>query len=289
MRVVVLNSTSVVPNTQNSKYRFRFASTAQFRKDQIALSNIQIYYSWFNITSANNNNSFSYIFTDTSGSNTFQVNLPDGAYEIATINAYFQKVMVANGHYLINAVGDYVYYAELVVNATYYGVEIKTYPLPSSLPTGWTNPGGIGLGPGGVTPQVIIPNTNIQALLGFTAGTYPAVAQTTDYNVLSQTAPQVATVQSVILLCSLLNNTLTNPNTFLYSFGATNTQIGQLISIAVPELIFCDVTDGYYDFFEITLVDQNYRPIAIQDPNVVIQLVIKKSNTFELKEALTAS
>lgn len=286
MRVVVLNSTSVVPNTQNSRYRFRFASTARFKKDQIALSNIQIYYSWFNITGQNNNTTFQYIWTDTSGSTTYTVTMPDGNYEVADINAYLQKQFVLNGHYLVNDVGDYVYYAQLLVNPTYYAVEIKTYPLPATLPVGWTNPAGVLLGVTD-TPQIIIPATKIRTLLGFNAGTYPPALQTTAYNVLSQNPPQVATVQSVIVLCSLLNNTLTNPNTFLYSFGASEVGFGRLIAVQPPELIFTDITDGVYDFFEITLVDQNFVPIDIKDPNIVIQLVVKKSNAFELKQAIS--
>jgi hypothetical protein len=248
-----------------------------------------MYYSWFNITEDQNNNYFSYTWTDTSGTTTNQVLIPNGYYEISGLNAFYQRVMIANGHYLVNASGQYVYYSTITVNPTYYAVEIKNYQLPATLPTGWTNPGGVGLGAGLVTPQVIIPATNIRTLLGFNAGTYPSPAQTGTSNALSSIAPQVATVQSVILLCSILNNTLTNPSTILYSFGASATQFGTLLSVTVPELIFCDVTDGFYDFLEIQLVDQNFQPINIVDNNIVIQLVVNKSNAFELKEALSGS
>jgi hypothetical protein len=281
MRPIVLNSSNVVEGSNNSKYRFRFASTTRFDKDVISLSNINLYYSWFNITAQNNNNSFSYIWTDGVGGYTYTVSIPDGAYEISTLNAYFQYVMVQNGHYLVDDNKDYVYYAEIVLNPTYYAVEIKTYPLPTSLPSGWTNPAGVAFPAVASTPQVIIPATNIRTLLGFDAGTYPSAVQATAYNILSQNTPQVATVQSVILLCSLLNNTLTNPNTFLYSIAPSNTQFGQLLSVSVPEFVFTDIVDGFYDFFEITLVDQEYRPINIKDPNLVIQLVVKKRDYFE--------
>jgi hypothetical protein len=210
--------------------------------------------------------------------------MPDGFYEVVDVNAYLQKQFIANGHYLVDDLGRYVYYATITINPTFYAIEIKTYPLPATLPAGWTNPAGLVLGSTS-TPQIVIPATRIQTFFGFNAGTYPPTVQSTVYNALSQNAPQIATVQSVILLCNLLNNTLTNPNTILYSFGALDTGFGRLISIQVPELIFTDITDGFYDFFEISIVDQNYQPINIIDNNIVIQLVVKKSDAFELKEA----
>lgn len=286
MRPIVLNSTNVVSGSNNSKYRFRFASTTSFQNDQIALSNINIYFSWFNITTQYNNNFFQYIWTDGGGGYTYDVLIPDGAYEISTLNAYFQFIMVQNGHYLVDDQKNFVYYAEIVLNPTFYAVEIKTYPLPTALPTGWTNPAGVMFPTVASTPQVIVPATNIRTLLGFDAGTYPSAVQSTAYNVLSQNTPQVATVQSVILLCSLLNNTLTNPNTFLYSIAPSNTQFGQLISVAVPELIFTDIVSGSYDSFEITLVDQNYVPLVVKDNNLIIQLVVRKRDAFEAPKFL---
>jgi hypothetical protein len=285
MRVVVMNSTSVVPNTNNSKYRFKFASTTKFHKDQIALSNISIYYSWYNVTTRNNNTTYEYIWNGTSGPTTYTVTMPDGTYEVADMNAYLQKQFIANGHYLVDDLGRYVYYATLTINAIFYSIEIKAYPLPATLPTGWSNPAGLVLGSTD-TPQIVIPTTNIRTLLGFNAGTYPPTVQSTTYNVLSQNTPQIATVQSIIVLCNLLNNTLTNPNTFLYSFGSDDVGFGRLISIQVPQLIFTDITDGIYDFFEVTLVDQNYQPISIIDNNIIMQFVIKKSDAFELEQAL---
>ena len=280
-----MNSTSVVPNTNNSKYRFKFASTTKFHKDQIALSNISIYYSWYNVTTRNNNTTYEYIWNGTSGPTTYTVTMPDGTYEVADMNAYLQKQFIANGHYLVDDLGRYVYYATLTINAIFYSIEIKAYPLPATLPTGWSNPAGLVLGSTD-TPQIVIPTTNIRTLLGFNAGTYPPTVQSTTYNVLSQNTPQIATVQSIIVLCNLLNNTLTNPNTFLYSFGSDDVGFGRLISIQVPQLIFTDITDGIYDFFEVTLVDQNYQPISIIDNNIIMQFVIKKSDAFELEQAL---
>jgi hypothetical protein len=272
----------VFPN-DNSRYRYNFPGTQKFENDQIALSNIYIYYSWYNVVAQNNNNTFSYIWTDGTGSTTTNITLPDGAYDVSTINAYLQFIMLSNGNYLVDSNGDYVYYLELVLNTTYYGVEIRAYPLPTSLPSGWTNPAGVVFPATASTPQLIIPATNIRSLLGFDAGTYPSAVQATTYNVLSQNTPQIAVVQSIIVTCSLLNNRLSNPNTVLYSFTTANREFGQLIYFSVPELIFTDIENGFYDRFEIQFLDQNFNPLPIRDTNLVVQMVIRKRDPFEMK------
>lgn len=283
MRPIVINNTNVFPN-DNSRYRYFFPQTNHFVKDQIAMSNIYLYYSWFNVTSVLQNNTFSYVWTDGSGTTTVNITLPDGAYNVSTINAYMQFIMEQNGHYLVDDTGRYVYYLEIVVNRVYYGVEIKAYPLPTALPTGWSNPGGVVFPATASTPQFYVPATNFQQLTGFNTGYYPPAVQATTYNVLSQNTPVITQVQSIILLCSLLNNKLSNPNTILYSFTTASAQFGELIYFSVPELIFTDIQDGFYDRFEIQFVDQNFNPLPIRDNNIVVQLVIRKRDIFELRK-----
>lgn len=283
MRTLVINNTNVLP-FDNSRFKYRFPSTNKFEKDQIAVSNVYINFSWFNVTSQNNNNSFQYIWTDGSGTTTHDVVLPDGAYEVSTINAYLQFVMLNNGHYLVDDNGDYIWYLEIVTNPTYYSVELKSYPLVTALPAGWSNPASIVFPATASTPQFVIPNTDITTLLGFPAGTYPSAVQATTYNILSPNSPQIQVVQSVIILCSLLNNTLALPNTIIYSFTTGTRSFGQLISFSVPELVFTDIQDGFYDQFEIQFVDQNFKPLAIRDTNLVVQLVVRKRDLFELRK-----
>lgn len=251
----------------------------------IALSNLYIYYSWINIASFYNNNTFSYVWYDAGGAITFDIVVPDGFYSVATLNAYLQSQMIANGTYLIDSVtNENIYYLTLTTNPAYYALEIRANPIPTSLPAGYTQPTNwIGSYPAtATTPQMIIPNTKIQELSGFPAGTYPPTPQSTTYNVLSPNTPQVAVVQSVVVLCSLLRNTLTNPNTILYTFTAGGRQFGELIYFSVPELIFTEIQDGFYDGFEITFVNQNYEPMIIKDSNIVLQLVIQQRDMFTL-------
>lgn len=290
MRTIIINGNNVVPNSLNDTYKYSFPNGAvTFSNDQIAVASISIYFSWFNITSATtyskyNNNAYQYIWTDAGGSTTYNVVMPDGYYEVADLNAYLQYTMVQNGHYLIDGGGEFVYYLEMVVNPTYYGVQVNAYPLPTALPMGWSNPAGIVFPAVASTPQLIVlPTNNFGTVIGFNAGTYPPAIQATKYSVLSQQAPQITPINSIIMTCNLLNNIYSNPNTLLYSFNPSGTRFGELISINAPQFAFVDILDGQYTDFQIQFFDQNLNRIYINDANIVVLLVIGKKEQYILK------
>lgn len=277
MRTIVLNNLNVVSGTNNSRYLYKFPNSVNFKDHQIAVSAVNMYYSWFSITSSIGNNSFQYVWYNNGGATTKTITIPDGFYSVADLNAYLQSQMVANGHYLLDSLGDYVYYLEFVINASTYSVQLNSYAIPTALPTGYTNPASITFPATATTPQVIIASTNtFKDIIGFDAGTYPDPVQTTTYSKTSDYTPQVSPTQSVVLSCSLLNNPYANPNTILYSFAPTGTTFGSLISSVPNELIFVDIQEGVYPDFFIEFWDQNFQKLTIQDNNVVIMLVIRK-------------
>ena len=278
MRPVILNSTHVLSGTNNSRYRYTFPKTIKFHNHDIALAVLNIYYSWYNITSALSNNTFSYVWYNNGGSITKAITIPDGYYSISDLNAYLQSVMVDNGHYLKDSVGDYVYYLEVVENSTYYGVELRSYPIPTALPANYTNPALITFPAVATTPQWIIPNTNIQDLLGFDAGTYPSPTQATNYALVSTFTPQVSPQQSIILATTLVNNDYEAPNTLLYTFSSAGVTFGSIIEVKPPELAWTPIQNGFYSTFDVQFLDQNFDPIVIQDSNLSIQFMIRDRN-----------
>ena len=60
MFVIVLNSTHIVQDGLNNKLVYKFPNSVLLKDKYIAVSSISMYYSWFNITSSYNNNTFSY-------------------------------------------------------------------------------------------------------------------------------------------------------------------------------------------------------------------------------------
>jgi hypothetical protein len=125
-------------------------------------------------------------------------------------------------------------------------------------------------------------------VIGFAAGTYPnaviagvppAQTQLPAYLIpqtfVSTTAPQVTPLSSFILTCSLINNNYAVPNNLIYSFAPVGT-IGEQFTVAPNQYVFIDVLPAQYNRFNVQFIDQAFRPVAIQDPNMIIQLVISE-------------
>ena len=64
-RTLILNQSDILPNSGNSTFAYDFPlGGAQFKDEFVAVQAISLYNSVFNITSINNNNSFSYTWVD---------------------------------------------------------------------------------------------------------------------------------------------------------------------------------------------------------------------------------
>jgi hypothetical protein len=277
MRTVIINSTHVVSGTNNSRYSYNFPlGNARFDKHQVAVASVAMYYSWFNITSANQNNTLSYKFPTSSGTTTVTLTIPDGFYSVSDLNTYLQSQLIANGHYLVDSEGNFIYYLELQENAVYYAVQLNCYPVPSSLPSGYSNPASMTFPASATTPQLVVPSTNIRDIFGFTEGSYPSTTQSTTYSTYSSYTPQVTPVQSVIMTCSLVNNGLGIPSNVLYSFTPSGTSFGSLIESRPAQYSWIDITPSNFSNFEIQFLSQSFKNLVINDSNIVVTLVVRE-------------
>lgn len=274
---LIINSNGLQSNVFNNTYRYTFPQgSVKFEGSKVAVANVNMYYSWFNITSANNNNTFQIIWPIGAGTSTYTLTLQDGFYDVTGLNSYIQQFCITNGLYLINGSGQYVYYIELIENSNYYSVQLNTYSIPTSLPATYTAPSNW---PGypitAYTPQLVVQSNNFTNIIGFNAGTYPSPQQTTTYSKLSDFTPQVTPVQSVILACTLLNNRYSNPSTVLYSFTPGGITFGNLIESSPNQYSFVDIQDGFYPYFDVQFLDQDFNFLSINDTNIVVQLLIR--------------
>lgn len=273
---LILNSSNVVSGTNNSKYRFSFPSTKQFRNSQMAVAFVSMYYSNYNvISSLYNNNSFTYTWSDNT---VVTVTLPDGNYSVSQLNQYLQYVMIQNGHYLVDSLANNVYYLELLVNATGYNVEIISFAVPTSLPSGYTKPAAATwsypVTP--KTPYITIGSNNFGLLIGYTAGNYPSSVQTTTQTLYSSITPQIAPVQMYLMSSNMCYNPYSNSANVIYALTAGTASFGNLITSSATQFIFSDIADGSYSYLEITFYDQNMRSIQFQDSDVLIMVLIKE-------------
>ena len=254
---IILNSSNIV-NSSNNKFSYRFPkNSVNFKNASIAISNIHLYYSWFNISEANNNNKLTLTFPTSGADVVINVVIPDGFYNVSALNSYLQSVMIANNLYLVNAQSQHVYYVEMIENPTFYAVQFNSYPIPTALPVGYTNPANMTFPATAKTPQLTIPNTNIKNYFGFTPATYPVAMQATNYSKLSDFTPQVSSIQSLILTCSMVRNEFMNPSSILYSFTPNNATFGGLISSVPSQFSFVPIQDGNYYNFDIEIFDQD--------------------------------
>lgn len=289
MRTLILNSSNIVEGTNNSVLEYDFAGgNINLKKGQkVALANLQMFYSTFNITALNNNNSFSYIWVDGTVN---AVNIPDGFYDIPALNNFLHFTMIQNDHYLVSSAGDFVFFITLDVNAVRYACQVNCFGMSvaSTTASGYVLPVGATwvIPTNFIVPELRVPATNFRNIIGFVAGDYPNAviagippaqtqtpAFTTDQEFLSTTVPQVSVVSSFILTCSLINNNYAVPNNLIFSFSPQGT-IGEQFTVAPNEYVFIDVLPAQYSRFQVSFIDQNFRPIVIQDPNMIIQILI---------------
>lgn len=277
MPTIILNANNIV-STQNNRLLYQFqGGGVTFKNNEIALSSIQLYYSWYNINQqAYNNNSYAYTWVD---GTIVSVTMPDGFYNVAEINAYLESIMVANKHYLVNTTtGDFVYYIQWETNPTYYAVQLNCYVVPSTLPSGYSLPSGAtwALPATAQTPRVTISTNGFGSLVGFNAGTYPPTTPyTTTYSKLSDFTPQVQPISSIQITCSLITNPYSSSSKTIYAFGIPETAFGGQVILQPPEFAFNKIVDGNYNEFIVEILDQDGRPITLKDPQMTILLVVR--------------
>jgi hypothetical protein len=281
---IQINSSNVVPNSNNSKLEYTFPIPKLITNASIALHSLQMYYSWFNINaSLYNNHQFKYKWWSDEGvlNETFTVSIPDGFYSLGTMNLYFQSVMLGNGHYLYDSdLGKNIFYMELLANETYYSAQLNITPMYAigTAPVqiikngSWQYPAVQSL------PIVqIISAGNFKDLVGFNAGSYPSKARTTLFQHLSDYTPQLSPVSSVVMRCNLVKNDDALPNDVLYSFTSGDTGFGNIINEKPNELYFSEISSGTFNKIQISFYDQLFNPIHINDPQLLMTLLIKEN------------
>lgn len=284
---LVVNSSNLSNTNTNGTYTYKFIGGGFVVEEgmEVMVSSAQIPYSIFNITSAYNNNYFTYAFPTGAGAGTytnFSIVLPDGFYSITDFNSYIQQFCISNGLYLIDANGNNVYYIEFAVNQTSYAIQLLLYLVPRSLPTGYTAPSnwiGYSTYSADRTPHIHIPPASkLNEYLGFNSGQYPpTLPQLSNYSILSNKPPPIASyVNSIIIHLSLVNNPVISPSDILDAFQITGANFGENINYQPSVEKYVKLTKGSYSQMVLTLTDQNNNIIYFKDYNILITLLFRK-------------
>jgi hypothetical protein len=243
------------------------------------------------------------------------VTIPDSFLDVDGLNDYLHQTMLNRDHYLVeDAKGNFVWFITIQINVSIYAIQIQAYPMNSTtyvtsgaskkytVPTG-TAPAWVPQ-TANITPYIEIGATNLRTTLGFNQGFYPgaqvggtgapsptlpntisgtspAKTQVSTYSAIqtmtSQNTPQITALTSYLITCSLINNNFSIPNTLLSAFPPSSAFASQFV-FGPFQMSFIDVQPGAYSSFTIQFFDQNLRSIVMQDPQIVVLLVIRTKN-----------
>jgi len=269
---ILINKTHFVQGSQSTyRYNLPLGGISIKFGDVLSLASVDLYYSWFNITEEEGNNQVSFIFNGT----TYNLTLPDGFYTIEDLDSAFQHFFINNNLYLIDSNGNHVYYVKLTTNPVRYRTQLDLFLMPTTLPSGFTDPGSFPFPATSETPQIII-NSLFGVRIGFDAGTYPTTPSNVKYEILGQNTPIISTVQSILVRTNLINNgQFSNPSDLLTTFTVPQgTRIGAVIRYEEHNNNM-NAQPGKYTFFEIEFTDQLYEPLKLQDKDATILLILK--------------
>ena len=284
---IPFTSKNIVQNGFNNTLEYNLSGSAVDLKDcEITLSKLTMFNSVFNINGPiYGNNTFSIILPYTTGGvlsyYTLDVSLPSGSYDYSVINSYIQNQLISLGFYLINAQGNYVYPLNISANSVRYACQFDLSPTNTTLPVGWSyatsgfwSSAG-GLPTTGNTPRIVI-SSAMSSVFGITPATYPSALTTTKQSILSDFTPQLSPVSSFFLRCSLVNNPFssTAPDV-LTLFTDQGTSVGDQFAVSPPEYAWVSVPDQSVSKITLTINDQDFRFVKIEEPNITVELLIR--------------
>ena len=276
VNTLVLNNTNVV-GQNNSTFQYNFISgNFNVKEDsEICVSSITLPYSWFNISAALNNNKFSIGWVVGSTQQQTSLTIPDGFYTTDDINNFLQQQMIANGVYLIDSNGKNVYYLQLLTNQTYYANQILATMMPTSLPSGYTQPSNFAGYPTVTRTMYISFPSKISTVLGFSNAIAYGSSTTTSKSYLSSSTPKATDVNSIVVRCSLVDNGIAFPTDILDTFPIENVSFGSNINYNPSFEKWVKLRKGTYSSFSVTFTDENFNTLLARDANTTISLLIR--------------
>ena len=210
---------------------------------EMALVSLETYYSFPNIDSSNNN----FRYSPNNGDDWYDINIPEGSYELEDINEYIQRIMRDNGHY--NSKFDKYGITLEPNNSTLRSVlEIKAkYQIDFTTPN------------------------SVRTVLGFNAKVYSSGYNEAE-NIVEILSISSLKVTSDIISSSYVNNSTEN---VIYSFFPS-VGPGYKIMETPANLVYLPVNLSTISSIETKLIDQNGKLVNMRGENIFIKFHIKE-------------
>lgn len=216
----------------------------KMKKYEMALVNLETYYSFPNIDTTNNN----FRYSPDKGTTWVNIDIPEGSYEITAINLYIQQTMKDKGHF------------DSANDKYYITIETNNSTLKSVLQIG---------------PNYKVDFTSansIRTVLGFNSQTYSE-----GYNE-SENIVNILNVSSLRVTSDVIGSSYTNGETenIIYSFFP-NVGPGYKIIQEPRNLIYLPVILKTISEMETKLLDQNRKLINLRGEQLSIRFHIREA------------
>jgi hypothetical protein len=149
--------------------------------------------------------------------------------------------MTQNGHIMTNTeTNSTIYFIDMLVNNTKNSIDIITYPVPTTLPEGFTS--SITFASVAKNPRLKLPSGMNDIFVYDVDFTTNSGSEIQTYN--STKAPNISPDSSVLLVCGQVNNEFSNLG-ILYSISPA-VSIGSLIVDRPSQPIYSKLKNGSY-------------------------------------------
>jgi len=230
------------------------------RKYSVALSNLETYYTFANITASNNKFIYTHDWKGTKAATTAAgtwntLTIPVGAYEIDDLNSEIFRLMKANNHY--DSVND-VSYIQISPNLnTQKSIITITNPTGTQYAVDFSEP-----------------NT-LRTVLGFnsTDPDTPIQAGRTE----SDNIVNILSISSLLVSCNLVQGGYLNgvSRPVIYSFFPSVSPGFKIIEKPINK-IYLPITVSRLDYIEVRLLDQNFKLLDLRGETLTVNLHIKE-------------
>jgi hypothetical protein len=113
--------------------------------------------------------------------------------------------------------------------------------------------------------------------MGMTSNsTFPVVPSDEDETFLSDTNPRLLPVFVFHVACNMVDNKLNRHPRLLHSV-AIDEKYGSLINYKPLMMTLLPIRNGQYDRVRIELLDNDYTPLEINDPDFSLTLLLEKT------------
>lgn len=243
---LVISSESRIAGENSDDFTATFSPAISIPGNYVlALESLTMWYSYYNISAAANNQTFRYY----NGVVWKDIIITPGLYTIEALNVFLQTAMANNGDYTVGPPPSYF---------------ISVLPNYNTFKTRITISGGY---------QVDLTVGSLRTLLGFDSKIVTATEESSaNVNITNG-------IERLAIKCDVISGSYSagNLSTVLYTFPVDVPPSSQ-IQISPNRLIFLPVTtSGYLNRMRIQIVDQLGRRVDLNGEPVTVSLVLRRA------------